>query len=583
MTKPSEPNPLAHRSSRRTVLRLATLAAAAPVIPATAGVAQAGTAQSSAALTSSAAQRVVAAMQPGWNLGNTYDAIGADETAWGNPPVTPALIRNIRSEGFRSMRIPVTWEGRQGAGPDYTIDPAWLTKVKKTVDQVLAKGMYAMINLHHDSWMWIWDMPTQYDTVLARFNATWTQLADTFRDYSGRLLFESVNEPQFRGSSGQAEDIQLLHELNVSFHRIVRQSGGRNATRLLVLPTLNTGADQPRVDGLVETFKRLDDPNLVATTHDYSFWPFSVNIAGYTRYTSEVQDWHTSDWDRVHDAFTANGIPVIIGEYGLLSWDSNDHAVERGEELKFFEFFGYYARAKQFTTMVWDNGGRLDRASYQWRDPDLFTQIKSSWTTRSGTVSDDFVFTARSAAITDKTLTLNLNGTRFRELRHGRRPLVRGRDYTVSGDQLTVTAAALTRLSGDRAYGVNAALHAHFSKGVPWRIDVTAYDTPILGDATGTTDEFTIPTQFRGDRLATMEATYVDDGANAGPHNWTSFKEFEITFTPDYPSSLIRLKPAFFAEVADDRPVTLTFHFWSGAKLTYRVTKSGTAVTGTAG
>jgi hypothetical protein len=46
MTKPSEPNPLAHRSSRRTVLRLATLAAATPVIPATAGVAQAGTAQS---------------------------------------------------------------------------------------------------------------------------------------------------------------------------------------------------------------------------------------------------------------------------------------------------------------------------------------------------------------------------------------------------------------------------------------------------------------------------------------------------------------------------------------------------------
>jgi endoglucanase len=579
MTKPSEAVPRRHRLSRP-VLRLATLVLAILIVPATVAVARADT--TDLALGSSAAQRVVAAMQPGWNLGNTYDAVGADETAWGNPPVSQALLKKIKSEGFRSIRIPVTWEGRQGAAPDYTIDPAWLAKVRQSVDWAMAEGLYVMINLHHDSWMWIWNMPSQHDTVLARFNATWTQLADTFRGHSKRLLFESVNEPQFTGSSGQAQDMQLLHELNVSFHGIVRQSGGNNATRLLVLPTLNTGSDQPRVDGLVQTFNQLDDPNLVATVHDYGFWPFSVNIAGYTRFNSEVQNWLMNDWDRVHNAFTANGIPVIVGEYGLLSWDSNDNAVERGEELKFFEFFGHYARAKQFTTMLWDNGGRLDRTSFQWRDPDLIAQIKSSWTTRSGTASDDFVFTARSSAITDKTLTLNLNGTRFRGLRHDGRPLANGTDYTISGDQLTLKAAALSRLMGNRAYGVNATLEAHFSKGVPWRIDVVTYDTPIQDDATGTTDEFTIPTRFRGDRLATMEATYVD-GGNAGPHNWTSFKEFEYTFTPDYSGNRIRLKPLFFTEVDDARAVTLTFHFWSGATVTYQVTKTGSSVTGTAG
>ena len=31
-----------------------------------------------------AMQSYVSAMQPGWNLGNTLDAIGADETSWGN-------------------------------------------------------------------------------------------------------------------------------------------------------------------------------------------------------------------------------------------------------------------------------------------------------------------------------------------------------------------------------------------------------------------------------------------------------------------------------------------------------------------
>ena len=83
--------------------------------------------------------------------------------------------------------------------------------------------------------------------------------------------------------------------------------------------------------------------------------------------------------------------------------------------------------------------------------------------------------------------------------------LVNGTDYTVSGNQLTLSASAVTRLVGSRAYGVDANLQARFSAGVPWRISILSYDTPILSDATGTTSSFTIPTQFRGDQLATAE------------------------------------------------------------------------------
>jgi endoglucanase len=248
--------------------------------------------------------------------------------------------------------------------------------------------------------------------------------------------------------------------------------------------------------------------------------------------------------------------------------------------LKFFEFLGYYARTRQITTMLWDNGQHFSRTSFQWADPELFAQIKSSWTTRSGTASSDQVFNARSSAITSKTLTLNLNGTSFVGIRQGSTDLVRGTDYTVSGDQLTFTASALTRLTGSRAYGVNATLSARFSQGVPWRINIVTYDTPIVQNASGTTSSFAVPTTFRGDQLATMEAKYAD-GTNAGPHNWTSFKEFDVTFAPNYSTSTITLKPDFFAEVNDGSRVTLTLHFWSGATVTYFVTKSGTAVTGT--
>ncbi len=178
----------------------------------------------------------------------------------------------------------------------------------------------------------------------------------------------------------------------------------------------------------------------------------------------------------------------------------------------------------------------------------------------------------RTGAITAKSLTLNLNGTTFQGLT--------GADYTLNGNTLTLSAETVTRLVGNRAYGINATLQARFSTGVPWRIDVITYDPPLLANATGTTAAFAVPTQFRGDQLATMEAKYAD-GSFAGPHNWTAFKEFDVTFAPDYAGNRIVLKPEFFAEVTDGARVTLTFHFWSGTTVTYHVTRSGTSVTGT--
>jgi hypothetical protein len=77
-----------------------------------------------------------------------------------------------------------------------------------------------------------------------------------------------------------------------------------------------------------------------------------------------------------------------------------------------------------------------------------------------------------------------------------------------------------------------------------------------------------------------MEAKYAD-GTNAGPHDWTSFKEFDRAFAPNYASGVTTLTPDFFAAVKDNSRVTLTFHYWSGTKLTYYVTKNGTEVTGT--
>ncbi|ADI13081.1 glycoside hydrolase family 5 [Streptomyces bingchenggensis BCW-1] len=527
------------------------------------------------------AMDAVAAMQPSWNLGNTLDAI-PDETSWGNPLTTRKLLATIRAQGFRSVRIPVTWTDHHSATAPYAIDAAYMNRVEQVVDWALAEGLYVVINIHHDSWQWISKMSTDHDEVLARFNSLWTQIAERFRDAPRALLFESVNEPVFDNAT-DTQKTQLLNELNTSFHKVVRSSGGGNTDRLLVLPTVGCTPSQTLMDDLSTTIGALHDSNLIATVHYYSWYPFSVNIAGGTHYDDNAQKDLDDAFARMHDTFVAKGIPVYLGEYGLLSWPDHNHPdrVERGEALKYFEHLGYKARVADVTTALWDPFAYLNRDTLQWRDPALFAWIKSSWTTRSGTTSFDKIFLPKSSPITAQSLTLNRNGTSFRGLWHGRTKLVAGRDYTVSGNRLALTAKALTRLAGDRAYGVNATLRARFSRGLPWQIDVVTHDTPVLTDATGTTSSFTIPTQYRGDVLATMHATYAD-GSNAGQTSWTPYQEFNKAFSPDYSGGKIILTPEFLNALRDTEPVTLTFHFYSGATVTYHVTKSGPSVTGTA-
>ncbi|ANS70513.1 celulase B [Streptomyces lincolnensis] len=334
------------------------------------------------------------------------------------------------------------------------------------VDQALDSGFYVILDIHHDSWQWADSMSTDHDKVLTRFNATWTQIATSFRNESAKLVFESINEPRFE-SADNTRKAELLNELNRSFHSIVRKSGGNNTKRLLMLPTEVCTPDQRLMNNLATTIKSLHDPRLIATVHYYGYFPFSVNVAGTTRFDTTVQKDLSQTFKRIHDTFVAKNIPVVIGEYGLLGYDHGPGAVERGEMQKYFEAFGHTARTNKVTTVLWDNGAFFDRDKLRWKDAGMYGQIKSSWSTRSATASTDNVFVPKTGRVKDRTLTLNLNGATFKALKHGTAKLVNRKDYTLAGNRLTLKAAALTRLVGNRAHGVNATLQAEFSRGVP--------------------------------------------------------------------------------------------------------------------
>ncbi|MGM1022439.1 MAG: cellulase family glycosylhydrolase [Bacillota bacterium] len=538
--------------------------------------------QAPQATAASSMQSYVEAMQPGWNLGNSLDATGADETSWGNPRITQALIQQIAAQGYKSIRIPVTWDKHIGAAPNYTVDSAYMNRVDEVVRWALDANLYVMINVHHDSWLWVSSMEPKHDEVLARYKALWTQIANRFKDQPNKLMFESINEPRFSegGTTDETKMKQMLQELNVSFHKIVRASGGNNATRPLVLPGLDTSPAQNKINELYNTITKLNDPNLIATVHYYGYWPFSVNIAGYTTFEKDTKNDIIQTFDNVYNAFVAKGIPVIVGEYGLLGFDKNTGVIEQGEKLKFFEYLTYYMKEKKITGILWDNGQHFNRTTYKWSDPELFNVMKSSLKGRSSNAVSDLIHLKKGTSVQDATVTLNLNGNQLSTLSANNKQLKQGTDYTLSGDTLTLKASLLTSLTTSGKYGENAVINAKFNKGADWNFKVVVYDTPKLSATEGTTQTFTIPTDFRGSQLATMEAVYTN-GGNAGPQDWTPYKEFGNTFAPAYDANGIKLLPEFFNSVKDGE-VTLKFHFWSGDVVTYKITKSGTRVTGTA-
>ncbi|OMF23142.1 cellulase family glycosylhydrolase [Paenibacillus sp. FSL H8-0259] len=525
----------------------------------------------------SALQAYVESLGPGWNLGNTFEASG-DETSWGNPAVTEAFIGQLAAEGYKSIRIPVTWKHRMGDAPDYAIRQDFMARIQEVVDWSLAANLHVIINLHHDS-NWVMNMAAEHDEVLARFNAAWTQIAGHFKNYPDSLMFESLNEPRFSDdwSKDSPQYFAMLDELNVSFHHIVRHSGENNKQRPLVLSTLTAAPTQARLDALAETIKKLNDDRLIATFHYYGYYAFSVNLGGSTTFDTTAREDLIQAFDRAYETFTAKGIPVIVGEFGLLGFDKSLSTVQHGEILKFFEYVTYYAYEKKMPLMLWDNGQHFDRRTLKWVDEELHQVMKQGWKGRSSNAETDSVYILKDAEMKDTAIPLNLNGNTFTALLNQEQVLVKGTDYELDGDNLILNAGLLQKLVTQK-YGINAVLTARFSAGADWRIDIIYYDTPSFISAQAPEGIYTIPAWFNGDSLATLEAVYTS-GGNAGPNDWTPFKEYYKAFYPDYITGEIKFTDEFWKEVKDGE-VQLRMHFRSGAVIPYTLTKTGSQIVG---
>lgn len=323
----------------------------------------------------------------GWNLGNTLDVCNADrsgngsidehaeevdETLWGNPKATKELFEALKDDGITAVRVPVTWRDHLGDAPEYEIDEDWMDRVQEIVDYARDCGMYVIINLHHDGGddlefgAWIKNADKDYDGVMEKYKAVWTQIADRFKDYSDYLVFESMNEVGFNDLSDD-DGFELVNKINQEFVNLIRSTGGNNEKRHLLIAGYFTDITKSCA-GTVMPKDSAD--RCILSVHYYTPWQFCINGNPATWGSDGEINELNRLFDMLKTKFIDNGVPVILGEYGV-----NSNA-EDASRIYWCESVVKKCTDLGIATFFWDNGEEVDRESYEWRTDGLLDALK---------------------------------------------------------------------------------------------------------------------------------------------------------------------------------------------------------------
>ena len=302
------------------------------------------------------AKDAVKNMGVGWNLGNTLDAADASktwtttaqhETCWGQPVTKPELMKMMKDAGFGAIRVPVTWY--QEMDKDGKVNDAWMNRVKEVVDYVIDNGMYCIINVHHDTGdgkQWLHASTTNYDTNKAKYEYLWKQIAEKFKDYGQKLLFEAYNEmldDNNKWNEPASDDgYKAINSYAKSFVTTVRNTGGNNKDRNLVVNDYSASSTP-------NAMKNLDLPeetgHIIFQLHSYPNWKSESNAK------SEIDNLINNIKSNL-----LNRSPVIIGEYATFTtWpaDLDYYATDRKVALYAMDYFIKKTKEAGIGTFYW--------------------------------------------------------------------------------------------------------------------------------------------------------------------------------------------------------------------------------------
>ena len=238
----------------------------------------------------------------------------------GNPIPTKKMIKNIKKNGFKTIRFPVTWMYFMD---DFgKINPEWMSRVKEVVSWINEYNMYCILNVYNDgsSSNWLSNGINSKE----KYVYLWKQIAEEFKDYNEYLIFENMDSVRFfiQDFFIYTFDYSTFYNFTQAFIDTVRNSGGNNKERLLII----SGPVSDLELTTTQSFLLPTDPSNKYAISIHYFIPSPFTTTGFDSLWMVYRDRWGNDTDYselitnfeiLKNIFINKNIPIILNEVGV--------------------------------------------------------------------------------------------------------------------------------------------------------------------------------------------------------------------------------------------------------------------------
>ena len=325
---------------------------------------------------------IVKDMGIGYNLGNTYNCCFISEgddlknqqiKLWGTVFPTKKIIGKIKKFGFKTIRFQVKYTEEINNSENYL---NWISKIKEIIQWVINKNMYFILSIYHEMEFW----EAEKENGLDKYINIWKEISNELKHFDEHLIFESSNN---------IDKMENLKNASQSFIDVIRSSRGYNKNRLLIIPQFYTELeltyfneiDLPEdKENKIAFSLHFFFPSYIIYPEDYDYESY-LTLKTYFDYVYKllpIKDWGlTFDYKEMvyqfqilKELYIDKGIPIIIGEAGIITKYNNDLALAR-EFL--YVFFSLLYNSDGIMACLWD------RAEKDEEIPNYYYRENNKW------------------------------------------------------------------------------------------------------------------------------------------------------------------------------------------------------------
>lgn len=306
----------------------------------------------------------------GFNLGMSFSAydknspyevdsiekVNKYELKWCNTITKKELFAALKNRGFNFIRISVDLYNH--INEDDVIDELWLKRIDEIINWCLDLDLYVSIDITETYGLYLSNEPLNdfiNSNMVYRFKKFWQVIAARYKEIDGHLLFEPFNEilnEKHIWNTNHRKEINNLNELYKIFIDVIRNSGGYNKNRNLLIPSYGGSSN----NNLTYNMMLANDNHLIIDIHLYEPIRFCFNETnlGSTdfKYTfGSYEDIVGLQNNFIDLRLLSNrlNVPVLIGEFGVVN-------LRRSSEInKYLNYYMKYSRDNNIKVVYFDD------------------------------------------------------------------------------------------------------------------------------------------------------------------------------------------------------------------------------------